>query len=588
MTKDETPAARAYRALNDLAWAEGQSEPRLFALTWLAAGRMVATGTAPKIEAVDQLASSEAWGHLVSAGFPLEALDLVPMHRQTVLAQEMGLRAQAAGIVAELHRELGTNSSWDILPSLVKHSGRREFDGVGMLVPELVALLLDLVGDPDGSELWIPFDFTGQLTIEALRRGWKVLAASPLSVWHVIPQLLMTIEVGHPDNPKVRREVDRDGHGRPVGKANYALVMPPFGLQMKESRMSMWDTSGGHSLDQYARSETWAIHEFINRTNTRAVFVAPQGVLFAKGQEQRLREYLLHRGGECTELECVIALPPGIFSAVAIAGAVLVLNPGGHADEIRMVDLGSGRRSLLEAGDMVGAGRELALGRAQTEKARFVRRDEIEQNEYSFAPSRYLLRVGNLGATATRLGDICMAMRPPTIAKERTRFEAVEVGQQDLGNWRPLNQATNKSVFLKTEPKDSVHIQPGDIVLSIKGTVGRTALMGGAAQERPTVLSQSCLALRVDSSKVSPEYLLMYLRSPHGQAQLEGLQVGAGVQHISPSTLLGSFLVPVPPFEEQEGACADFERLCRLEEQVEQLQQEITGLTQRRWPADIQ
>jgi len=64
--------------------------------------------------------------------------------------------------------------------------------------------------------------------------------------------------------------------------------------------------------------------------------------------------------------------------------------------------------------------------------------------------------------------------------------------------------------------------------------------------------------------------------------------VGAGVQHISPSTLLGSFLVPVPSFEVQDAACADFERLCTLEEQVEQLHKEISNLTQHRWPAEIQ
>lgn len=587
MTKDETPAARAFRTLYDLARDEGQIEPKQFALTWLAAGRMVATGTAPEIATVDQLAGSEAWGHLVAAGFPLEALDLAPMHRQTATAHEMKVRAQAASILSDLYRELGT-SPWDILPSLVKHSGRREFDGVGTLVPELVSLLLDLVGEPDGSELWIPFDFSGQLTIEALRRGWTVLAASPMSVWPIISQLLMTIEVGHPQSPKVLRDVERGEQGRPVGKAKYALVVPPFGVQVKESRMAMWDTSGGLSLDQYARSESWAIHEFMNRTQKRAVFVAPQGVLFAKGQEQRLREYLLHRGGECTELEAVIALPPGVFSVAPIAGAILVLNPGGHTDQVRMVDLGSGRRSLLDAGEMVAAGRELVLGGTQNEKARWVRRDEIKQSEYSFAPSRYLRRVADLGTSAAPLGAVCSALRPPTTAKEQTSFDAAEVGLQDLGSWRPLSQAIEKTVFLKGGLKDNAQLLPGDIVVSIKGTVGRAALMGEAAHERATVVSQSCLALRVDGSKVLPQYLLMYLRSPHGQAQLEGLQVGSGVQHISPSTLLSSFQVPVPVLEAQHAACADFEKLCSLEEQAEQLQREITDLVQHRWPVQTQ
>lgn len=585
MTKEDTPVARAYRALTDLARAEGRSESRFFALTWLAAGRMVATGTAPKNTTVDQLAKSEAWGHLVESGFPLGALDVVPMNRSSTTAQELRLRALAASIVAELHRELGTYP-WDVLPSLVAHSGRKEFDGVDMLLePELVALLLDLVGEPDGSELWIPFDFSGQLTIEALRRGWRVQAASPMSVLSVMAQLLMTIEFGHPNDNKVRREVDRDLAGRPVGKANYALVKPPFGLSVKGSRLSMWDTSGGLSLDQYARSESWAIHEFMNRTNRRAVFVAPQGVLFAKGQEQRLREYLLNRGGECTELESVIALPPGVFSAATIAGAVLVLNPGGHTDAIRMVDLGSGRRSLLEAGETVGAGRDLALGRTETDKARYVSRAEIEQNEYSFAPSRYLRRVTDLGATAKPLGDICAALRPPTTVKESTPYEVAEVGLQDLTQWRPLNECIDKTVYLKGASVDSARLQPGDIVITIKGTVGKAALMGEAVLQRPTVVSQSCLALRVKSEKVNAQYLLMYLRSPHGQAQLEGLQVGAGVKHISPSTLLNIFQVPVPTVEEQHAACMDFERLCFLEQEVEQLQHEISKVASQRWPA---
>ena len=279
----------------------------------------------------------------------------------------------------------------------------------------------------------------------------------------------------------------------------------------------------------------------------------------------------------------MIALPPGVFSAVTIAGAVLVLYPGGHTDEIRMVDLGSGRRSLLEAGEMVGSGRELALGRTETDKARCVNRAEIEQNEYSFAPSRYLRRVADLGATAKPLGDICTALRPPTTVKE-SPYEAGEVGLQDLAQWRPLSKFIEKTVSLKGTSIDSAHLLPGDIVISIKGTVGKAALMGEAALQRPTVVSQSCLALRVKSEEVNSKYLLMYLRSPHGQAQLEGLQVGSGVKHISPSTLLSSFQVPVPALEEQHTVCIDFEKLCLLEKEVEQLQNEISKVASHRWP----
>ncbi|WP_213959572.1 type I restriction-modification system subunit M/S [Variovorax sp. dw_954] len=585
MMRFESPAARAFSQLVELARKDGYGEAWLFALAWLAAGRMVTVGNSNVAATIHQLAELDAWKALVEAGYPAEGMDHAVAQRTSKSIQDLGRRAAATSILVELHRELG-DLPWDVLPCFID-GGARRGEAEGTVVPELAALLFDLLGAPDACELWIPFDLRGQLTIEALRRGWRVLAASPLLAWTLPAQLLLTIEAGQPDHPNVRREVDRDSAGRPISRADYSLVMPPFGLQVKDSRLAMWDASGGKGLEHFARSESWAIHEFVNRANKRAVFVATQGVLFAKGQEQRLREYLLQRGGECNEVEAVISLPPGVFGATGIAGALLVINPGGGTDDVYMADLGSGRRSLQEAGAIVAAGRDIALGKATTQKARYVSRDEIAANEHSLAPSRYLRRVADLGASAVPLGDICMALRPPTTSKDPSPFEVAEVGQQDLNHWKSISHELEKTTYLKTSPKTAALVQPGDIVFSIKGTVGKAALMGDAVQDRPTVVSQSCLALRPSSDRVLPQYLLMYLRSPHGQAQLEGLQVGAGVQHISPSTLL-NMQVPVPPLEVQREACADYDRLCELEAQVVELQDEIGDLTKQRWPAEVQ
>jgi hypothetical protein len=583
MMRSESPTARAFWQLADLARGDGYVDARAYALAWLAAGRMVAKGRVPSVTAIDQLAEASAWRELLDAGYPSEAFDLVAVPRASAAAHDLGRRAAAAAIVSELNRELGERA-WDVLPHVVGNGLRRGSEGSeGTVVAELAALLVDLLGPPDDGELWIPFDFSGQLTIEALRRGWRVLTASPMATWPVVRLLLLTIEYGHPQHPNVRTEVERDGAGRPIGRADYALVMPPFGMPVKDSRMVMWDATGGRGYEQFARSESWAIYEFVNRVDKRAVFVAPQGVLFAKGQEQRLREYLLGRGGERNEVEAIISLPPGVFGATTIAGALLVVTPGSSANAVYMAELGNGRR-VLEAGEVVGSGRGIALSPVESDRSRFVSRDEIANNEYSFAPSRYLRRVSDLGTEAAKLGDICEALRPPTVSKEQGPFEAAEVGMQDLSGWRPLGRVIEKTVFLKALPKETALVQPGDIVFSIKGTVGKAALIGGSARERPTVVSQSCLSLRVNDRKVRPEYLLMYLRSPHGQAQLEGLQVGAGVQHISPSTLLGSLLVPVPPLEQQREVIEDFENLCRLEDQVATLQGEMAEISQRRWP----
>ena len=589
MPRLETPATRACWQLADLARADGAFDTQLFVLTWLAAGRMVVEGKAGSISTVDQLTDPPAWRELVAAGLPSEAFDRIAAKRSSV-AHDVGQRATAAAIVSELERELGRHR-WDVLPYMTELAGRLgEVDG--LVIPEMASLLMDMVDAPPGTEVWIPFDLKGQLTVEALRRGWRVLAASPLSYWQLARQLLLTIETGQGQPPVVRDEVERDTAGRPVGRANYALVMPPFGMPIKGSPMSMWDITETRAYEQFARSESWALFEFANRVEKRAVFVTPQGVLFTKGQEQRLREYLLSRVGEGTGVQAVISLPPGVFKNTGIAGAITVLDAGSRPDAIYMADLGSGRRSLQEAGDIISVGREVARGRAQSEKARSVSHAEIEANEFSFAPSRYLRRVADLGDDAVKLGDICEAIRPPASTREETPFEVAEVGLPDLHQWQPINRDIEKTVYLKSAPKQATLAQPGDIVISIKGSVGRVALMGAAAQYRPTVVSQSCLVLRLDpkwhDKNLSPEVLVMYLRSPHGQAQLDGLQVGAGVQHISPGTLMSAVMVPLPSEQTYMEIRQDYDRLCHLEHQIASLGGEMADISQRRWPETLQ
>lgn len=589
MIRTQSPATRAYRQLADLARSDSSGDlHQLFALTWLAAGRMVVTGQVKGVSNVGELIDPRVWKALREAGFPSEAHDAIVSQRFIGIAHDASRRTSAAAIVGELVAELGLQR-WDILECLTDSTSYRE-EASGTVVPELASLLMDMLKAPSGSEVWIPFDPKGQLTIEALRRGWNVLASSPLPGWQLIRQLLLTIETGHPQSPRVRTETRRDAIDRPLGRADYALVIPPFGMSVKDGRVALWDVTGTCAFEKYTRSESWAIFEFVNRVEKRAVFATPQGVLFAKGQEQRLREYLLNRGGERIEVEAVIALPPGVYGASAIAGAIIVLTPGGDTEATYMADLSSGRRSLLEAGAIVSAGRDLALGLTQSEKGRLVSREDISANEFSFAPSRYLSRVANLDDTVAKLGDICTIVRPSATTKDTHFTEVAEVGLSNLEQWKPISGDVDKTVFLKAPPKEDSLLRPEDIVLSIKGTVGRAALVGDTATRRPTVVSQSCVALRLSPQPgrtLPPEVLLMYLRSPHGQAQLAGLQVGAGVQHISPVTLMSSVSVPLPSYQTCLEIQADYAKLCDLEHQMAGIKHAMTEIACRRWPDEL-
>jgi hypothetical protein len=581
MTLGTVPLRRAYNQLLDLARADGYGgRPQLFALTWLAAARMVidarhGSGT------LEALAEPSSWEQLAAAGFPPEAIELSGAFR----GQNIGRRAYAAAVVADLHRAVG-ESHWDVLPFVVDAPLMRPYGADLGVLPPLASYLLDLVGEPKkGGELWIPFDELGQLTIEAVRRGWTVRTASPLVTSQLPLELLLIIETGRAEHPRVLRDVQRSISGIPSTTASHVLAMPPFGMPLRNSRLLDWDTAGG--IQQFAKTDSWVVHEFLSRATERAVFVVSQGVLFSRGQEERLRELLLQRGGEKSELAAVIALPTGFLAASpAIGGAALILTPGRGNDEVIMVDLGSGRRSPTDADEILRQEhRHLNEGTPSTARKVAVTRDEIEANDYSFAPSRYLRRVSDLGES-TKLGNVCEAIRPPSPAKDETGFTAYEVGPGDLNTWRPLAVRGKRFVHLRSKPKQEALLRPGDLVVSIKGTVGKAALVGSIADSEPLVPSQSCLALRVPDGRLSgyftPEYLLMYLRSQHGQAQLAGLQVGTGVQHVSPATLLGAS-VPVPSPEEYVQVRRDFDELCRLEEQQGRLAEQMDQIRQRHW-----
>lgn len=493
---------------------------------------------------------------------------------------------RAAAIVSHVINDTGP-ARWDVLPCLMEPTGGYADVG-GTVVRELASLALDLLSAPENSEVWIPFDPKGQLTVEALRRGLRVLAWSPIPTWPLVRQLMWTIETGSPQPDAVQFDPESLSASASGFRADYALVLPPFGMQMKEQRLAQWVKTDGGGNEQFPRSESWAIHEFVARAEKRAVFLTPQGVLFAKGHDQRLREHLLHRGGERNEVDTVVALPAGVFQGTAVAAAMLLMNFEHCGDSVYMADLGNSRRSLMEAGQAVADGHRLVLERGEGDKSRRVTRDEIAVNEYSFAPSRYLRKVKDLGQVAVTLDEICEVIRPPAITKESTPFEVAEVGLPELRLWRPISGELDKSVFLKAAPKESARVQEGDIVLCIKGSVGRVGLMGDAATHGPTVVSQSCVALRLHQGKapISSEVLFMYLRSPHGQEQLLGLQVGTGVQHISPGTLLSAVSVPLPSYEEAFEIRRDFYKLCELEHQVSALEHSMKEIAWQRWPIE--
>ena len=589
MNKNELPAARAYVALIDSARDQSSqlnANARRFALTWLAAARMAVMGQLPALKGLSDLNTLAGWQLAQDAGLPIDAV--ANLFSGPDSSTTIGIRARAVSIVEELQAELGCHP-WDVLPRLATTGTRlgRDHAYEGELIESAAELLLELAGEPDGW-LWLPFDSSGTMTIRALRRGWDVKAVLMNEISHSDLPLLLAIEVGKPTYPAVQTSVERDSSGQPVTKAKTLIANPPFGAPVRGTRLTQWDSSDSRAMDYFARSETWSVHELVNRASKKAIFVVPPGLLFTKGQEQRLREYLVHHGGECNELEAVITLPPGILPHTNLASAVLVMNPRLGTENVRMVDLGVAKRNVASADELVRKGKNLALGREfDEERARVVTRQDVIDNDCIFTPSRYIRQPVDAGPNAIALEQAFDVVRPPALEKDGGT-EAFELGIPDLGYWKQIERLPAKTTKIRAKGSMGYELKQGDVVLSVKGTVGKCGVVG-RFEGAKLIVSQSCVALRIKGegpgSEVDPEYLLMYLRSEAGRAQLESLQVGAGMQHISMATLLSAFRFPVPSVSERDEVSQDYHQLCTYESQIAALQGQMADLEDKRWKA---
>lgn len=578
MIRTELPIPRALGALQGAVRKHGaaDAEALTFALTWMAAAKMVLKGQVPGLDTTEDLATEAGWNAIEKAGLPLHG---------TKRWSGVELLEKASVVINELVSDLG-QQAWDVLPAMTSAAISNRYSGDGMPNVAVADLMLDLLGTP-AADLWIPFDRWGVLTIRALRRGWHVNAAQMQAVSEPTLPLLLAIEYGQLAVSTVNDAVVRDGEGRPMTKAAYVLAMPPFGVPVRDTRLAQWNSDAGDALTRYARSETWATHELVNRTSKKAVFLLPPGVLFTRGQEQRLREYLLDRGDEVNELQSVVALPSGAISNSNLASALLVITPGQDNSDVLMVDLGLSRRSAVNIDELVRTHREIALGHVQdSEHACRVSRYDIKQTELSFAPSRYLHKTVEVGPNAVALENLCELLRAPTMARDDKTVELSELGIPELGRWATVEGDLEKKVRMR-DRRDLPTLKQGDLVLSVKGTVGKAALVGAIAPNS-AVVSQACLGLRLlpgQQGRVSPEYLLMYLRSQAGQAQLSSLQAGATIAHISPQTLLTSFLVPMPEAQERASVESSYRSLCEMEHQVDEIEKQMENLAASRWVA---
>jgi type I restriction enzyme S subunit len=111
-------------------------------------------------------------------------------------------------------------------------------------------------------------------------------------------------------------------------------------------------------------------------------------------------------------------------------------------------------------------------------------------------------------------------------------------------------------VFISDEDADRLskfESFPGDVLLVHKGTLGPIGLMPENRKYPRYIMGNSMMRVRCDRSKLLPDYLRYWLKSPAGQGYLLSRVSQVGVPQLQqPLTTLRKAVIPVPPLPVQE------------------------------------
>ncbi|MBR1191486.1 N-6 DNA methylase [Bradyrhizobium sp. AUGA SZCCT0160] len=355
--------------------------------------------------------------------------------------------------------------------------------------------------------------------------------------------------------------------------AEHALIFPPIGMRLRVDRPSL--SRSGAAIGDQISSESlgalWGAHAGKGRN----IVVVGNGLLFrTSSKDAAFKQDLFHDHG----LEAVISLPRGTFSGTAIAMSALVFSGDGRLKgrqrRIRFID---GSDSALDASALP----ELLDGKErQHPLCADASLEQISETGFNLSVDRYVLDAETrrtremLNRQKTvRLFDLADIRRPQALPREsgkESTFEVREALLADIDNGR-LSLPTKLSELPRSASTkiESAVLRPGDILLSIKGTIGKAALVTDSAIAEsdtvPIVPGQSfvIVRLRKGGAITDPRALVSYLRSPLAQSLLHGMAGGTTIPNVAMGELK-DMPVPIPNEQAQATLLKKFDEYSQI------------------------
>ena len=217
--------------------------------------------------------------------------------------------------------------------------------------------------------------------------------------------------------------------------------------------------------------------------------------------------------------------------------------------------------------------------------------DEIAQNNYSFAIDRYVVAEDSKAMQKVlerfeliELENIADIRRSQLFKDEGEGLEVLEISPSDFSKAGfTLECEKIKQIGSQEKRLDTYELQPYDVLLSTKGTIGKVAIIGDIT--KPMIASQAIQVIRIKDKEKQKKAisLYMYLKSDLGQTILSSLVAGVAMPQIS-TLEIKKLNVPNLKKEDEEKLLLNFNsetemynQITILENKVKQLHNEFLG-----------
>lgn len=467
------------------------------------------------------------------------------------------------------------------------------------LADDLVELMLGVLGLKSDDTVYCPFNSSLPLALAAGQRGLNShieLEASPILpvVCNILLGGILKTGLGHPVTSPSWTEPGR------LKPFTAGLAFPP--LEARYHRDQLNDLYGRFAvLSHYG--DLLHINHMVAQCQ-KSVIAVPQSFLQRTTGNERLgKKNLLAKG--C--IKAIISLP-GLFAQTSVPPmALMVLDTTRTHDHVNFVDATNEYFIKRALGRNISRGRgnrlrnsevliEQASNPQSIKLARQVPCSAVEVNHYNLQVSRYVLSSQQVrlqrvidDTPSEPLAQVAhliraQALRALTPEANPQGTLLLEVMPGDINEAGEVESPGKMvTVAQDCERARQQSLQPGDILLVVKGTVGKVGLVSSICGSN-WVASQAFVIIRLkDNGPIKdPVVLFRYLCSPVGQALIDRIECTGKVSLLQ-TTDIQRLPVPVMTEAQQQQVRRTHQDIKKAHAEIRFLKDKAKGINAEVW-----